>query len=364
MSKGASPPPAPNAAATAAAQEKTNIGTAAASQALNLIGQNTPYGTTAYSPSGSYTIDGQTVPTYTENVNLSPLSQEMLTGQQNLGLSELPVARNLVNTAGQVSTQPLPNPNLLDQNATNAVYQQEQSYLDPSWNLQQQQLQDQLSRQGIGVGSDAYDSAMTNFNNSKNQAYQGAMDTAIGQGAQNASTLFGMAQAQQQQPISLLGSLLNATPQTPTQPISQPSQTSINPADYLGAQALQTSAQQQDYQAQLAQQNATFGGLASLGGAGLMALMMSDPRVKEIGDNFGSALDLLDEVPVFIARYKGEDVSMDRPMIMATDLKKVLPQAVVGGSGDILMIKPADLIPVLIGAVRELSARVRELEGR
>jgi hypothetical protein len=77
--------------------------------------------------------------------------------------------------------------------ATNAVYQQLKGFLDPQWQQGQKNLEDQLSRQGFSPGSDAYNSAMTNFQNQKTRADQSARDAAIAQGAQNAGQLFNQA---------------------------------------------------------------------------------------------------------------------------------------------------------------------------
>lgn len=330
--------------------------------------------------------------------------------------------------------------------ATNAAYGEAASFLNPQWNQQQKDLEDQLSRQGISVGSDAYNNAMAQFSNAKTQAYNAAAESAITQGAnigaeqaglgisQNANVfnealagqnsifgqnlaanqnLFGQeataanqnfgqalaanentfgqeataanqnfnqalagnnsvfnqqataanqnfgqtlaanqnafnqanaasttnfgealagnqnmfgqdisasqnnygqaAQSEQQlfdqalagnqnvfnqavtgqqqgtaeqvtaenQPINLLTQLLGGVPSLPTQTQVNPAQTSVNPTDVIGANALSTNAAMQAYQAKLAQQNAMFGGLASLGGSGLMALAMSDAALKE-----------------------------------------------------------------------------------
>lgn len=175
------------------------------------------------------------------------------------------------------------SPQLLDQNTTNAIYGQEQSFLDPQWNQQQTQLQDQLSRQGIPVGSAAYNNAMQQFNNSKTQAYQSAQDTAIGQGTSAASNLFNMALTGQQQnvaqqqlaqsdPISLLQSLYGATPSTPQQPVASPSQAAVSPTNVIGAQQLSTNAQEANYQAQVSNQNADIGGLASIASVAAIAI--------------------------------------------------------------------------------------------
>lgn len=332
MSSGsASPPPAPDPTATAAAQSTSNVNTAAAQAALNNVNQLTPYGSTTYDQTGTYTTpSGQVVPTYTQSSQLSPLAQSLLTGTQEVQSNLLfPNAWNLAGQAGAAATKPLnfdtafsstiqggpksigaidpayasmlsAGPELLNKNVTDAIYGQQKSFLDPQWNLQATQLQDQLSRQGIPVGSEAYNNAMEQLNNAKTQAYQSAQDSAIGAGTGAANNLFGMAlqgqgastarnqaqfeaalQGQQQDigqqqlgatmPLALLQSMFGATPPTPQQPIVQPGASSVSPTDVIGAQGLSTNAANQAYQARLAQQNATFGGVASLAGAGITA---------------------------------------------------------------------------------------------
>lgn len=298
MSKGSpSIPAVPNPTATANAQTASNVDTSAAQAALNNVNQYTPYGDTTYSQTGSYTTPGgQTVPTYTQKTELNPLAQQLLTGQETLGTNILPTANTLAQNAATSATTPLnfntpysstlnQGPQLLDQNTTNALYNEQTGFLDPQWQREGQQLQDQLSRQGIPVGSQAYNDAMQQYNQSKTQAYQTAQDQAIAGGTSAANNLFNMAlsgqqqnigqqQLQQQNPINLMQQLLGASPSTPSQPITTPTPTTVSPTDVIGATGLSQNAAMQQYQAQLAQQNAMFGGLASLGSAGLMASLM------------------------------------------------------------------------------------------
>lgn len=294
MGKPSAPQP-PNPQITAAAQGQANTSTAAAQAALNNMNQFTPYGSTTYDITGYYSApDGSQIPTYTQNTALSPAGQSLLTGTQGVALDLLPGARTLAQQATSAATKPLDfntpysatlnqGPQLLDQNTVNALYGQQKSFLDPQWNLNQQQLQDQLSRQGIPVGSEAYNSAMQQLNNSKTQAYQSAMDSAIGGGTGAASNLFGMALQGQQQnigqqqlaqtnPLQLLQSFFGATPASPQQPIATPSSTGISPTNVIGAQQLSTDAANQQYQAQVGQSNAMFGGLATLGAAAAIAV--------------------------------------------------------------------------------------------
>ncbi len=251
---------------TAAAQSGANINTAAAQSALNNTNQYTPYGSTTYEQTGSYTTpSGETVPTWTQNSALSPLGQSVLTGTQGIqqqlinpgqqfaqqvaawGTQPLnfatPFASQIVAGPGQIgagaqnqATQNIldwtpdnlqsmnpafggsiygapdalqqldpayasmlgQSPQLLNQSVTDAIYGQQKSFLDPQWNQQSTKLEDQLSRQGIPVGSEAYNNALEQMTNSRTQAYQSAQDSAIGQGTQAANQLYNMALQGQQ----------------------------------------------------------------------------------------------------------------------------------------------------------------------
>lgn len=287
-------PAVPTAAETAAASGQANTSTAAAQTALNDVNQVTPYGDTSYAATGSYTDpQGDTVPTYTQTTSLSPMGQQILTGEQTAATSLIPAAENLAGQVQSSSTTPLnfntadssilnAAPQQLDQTAANAVYNEQAGFLNPQWQQTEQQLQDQLSRQGIPVGSIAYNNAQTQEENAQTQAYQAAQDSATAQGASQAQALFGMAQAGQnqniqqqqlaeQQPISLLSQIYGATPATPTQPITTPTQAGVAPTDTTGATATADNAAMQAYQAQLAQQNATYGGVAGAVGTAATA---------------------------------------------------------------------------------------------
>jgi hypothetical protein len=289
-----STPAVPSATETAQAQSTSNAATAADTAALQNVDQYSPYGSTTYNQNGSYTDpSGNTVPTYAQTTSLSPMGQNILSGEQGVSSTLVPTAENLATQAQTATTNPLnfntadsgilnAAPQQLNNQAAGAVFNEEAGFLAPQWGQQQQQLQDQLSRQGISVGSGAYDNAETQFDNAQTQAYQSAADSATAQGAQSAQSLFGLAQAgqnqniqqqqlAQQQPLSLLSELYGATPATPTQPISTPATTSVSPTDVVGATASANNAAQSEYQAQLAQQNATTGSVGGLLGTGAMA---------------------------------------------------------------------------------------------
>jgi hypothetical protein len=206
-------PPAPNPALVAQQQMGSNIDTAVAQKTLNNTNQYTPFGSTTYQQTGSRNVGGIDVPTYSQTTAFNPTVQSIVGGTENAAASLMPAVQTLADEAGRSATAPLnfagvnqdyldAGPQLLDRDATDAVYRQQKSFLDPRWQQGQKDLEDQLSRQGISPGSDAYNGAMTNFQNQKTQAYQSAQDSATAQGAQNAGLLFNQALAGQKQNIS------------------------------------------------------------------------------------------------------------------------------------------------------------------
>jgi hypothetical protein len=98
---------------------------------------------------------------------------------------------NTYQTLGQLQTR-VQDPTLLAQDTTNALYKANTQYLDPQFEQSQAKLENQLANQGITRGSEAYNNAMLNFNNQKQQAYESARNQAIGGGIQAAQGMFGM----------------------------------------------------------------------------------------------------------------------------------------------------------------------------
>ena len=102
-----------------------------------------------------------------------------------------PLQRGIQNNANLIQTN-VQNPELLAQDTTNALYKANTQYLDPQFAQSQSKLENQLANQGITRGSEAYNNAMLNFNNQKQQAYESARNQAIGGGIQAAQGMFGM----------------------------------------------------------------------------------------------------------------------------------------------------------------------------
>jgi len=212
MNSQPTPPPAPDPTQVASAQQSSNIGTAIGQSYLNNPNVVGPTGSTTFDQTGSYTdpTTGQVIPRFTETQTLGPLGQALLNGQTNVAKSELPAIESMAGGLSPLNINGGANagivnggPQALDQNVSNAVYNEQAGFLNPQWQQQQTNLQDQLSQQGIPLGSDAYNNAMTQFNNQKTQAYQAASNNAIGQGAQIGGQNFGLALQGQQQGVNL-----------------------------------------------------------------------------------------------------------------------------------------------------------------
>lgn len=232
MSKPSVPTPA-TPQQTSTAQTQSNVDTAIANATLGNVNQISPFGSTTYDQTGTVNVDGNNIPQFSQTTSLNPTLQSILTGTENTAASLIPTGQALAGQAGSSLTTPLNfggvnnnviqgGPQAIDQNATNAIYGGEMSLLQPTFAEQQQQLQDQLSRQGIGVGSQAYGNAETQLGTQQNQAQNAALGTATGQGITSANNMFNMALLGQQQnlnqqqlaqtnPLNNLKSLYSAT---------------------------------------------------------------------------------------------------------------------------------------------------------
>lgn len=70
------------------------------------------------------------------------------------------------------------------QQGQKAAYAAQTQYLDPQFSQQKESLDASLANSGLTPGSEAYNNAMTNFNNQKQQAYSNAQNQAIMTGSQ------------------------------------------------------------------------------------------------------------------------------------------------------------------------------------
>jgi len=263
-----SPPPAPN--YTQAAQ---------ATAAGNMIGQNTPYGTLNYSQSGT---DAYGNPMYTANQTVAPGLQNAVNQSQN--------------TVSNYQYQPFNAGNLPSYgiNPQQSYQSAEMSILQPQIDRQRQQTLTQLANQGIQPGSEAYQNAMQDLNNSQNNLLANVTTQGIGVGL-NAN------QQQYGQNLNTYNTNLNA-PTTYAQNVknlANPSyvQTPAGP-NYLGAVNSQYQNQLGAYNASQANQTNQMNGLLGLGGTLGGAYLMGGGASSLFGGGLGGFGGTMSGVPV------------------------------------------------------------------
>ncbi len=166
------------------------------------------------------------------------------------------------------------------------------------------------------------------FNTAQQQAFQQALQNAS---MQNQARQQGISEQQlvRSQPINEIATLLGLGGgiQTPT---GAPNfGVNVGQTDVLGAYGMQQQALQNQYNQQLAAQNAQWGALGNLGGAAASALIMSDRRTKNVKRLVGYTPR---GVPIFAYSYKHAP-AREIVGVMAQDVRKVNPLAVhdIGG---------------------------------
>ena len=88
------------------------------------------------------------------------------------------------------------------QQVIDSLYGQSQSRLDPRFESEQRAMENQLANSGIPRGSEAFSSAMRDFNFGKTDAYQTAQNAAIQAGGAEQSRLFGIGTQARQNAIA------------------------------------------------------------------------------------------------------------------------------------------------------------------
>ncbi|WP_374545036.1 hypothetical protein [Rhodoblastus sp.] len=243
-----STPKQPDPMATAAAQGQINKQTAIAQSELNNVNQVTPYGSISYNQTGT-AADG--TPQYTATTSLSPDMQNLV----NSNISNAQGTSNLQGTLLGNAQSTLSKP--LDLSWSNTEAQLDalnKNTLDPQWQQQTDQLQQQLYNRGVVPGTEAYDNAMRDFNQQKSDAYNSMYLQGHQTAVNDLTTAYNS-------PLNALSALQSGSQvsQPGVGQTAQTAQTGIQPANYAGLV-------NQNYQNQLQSSNATMGGLFGLGG--------------------------------------------------------------------------------------------------
>lgn len=255
-------PQQPDYIGAANAQSYGTIGASLANNIMSHPNVSTPLGSQTWTQNGATNINipglgNVSIPQFDQKVSLSPEQQKLYDNQTQLSGS-------LQNQAGQSLNQPRDMNSVQD--VADKSYANMTARLDPQWNQRAQMQETQLRNQGLVPGGEAYDNAMRDFGNQRNDAYQQA----------NTASLQMMPQTQQlaanlrDQPLNEMNALKTGT--QVNMPQFQQSQYSGNAQGPNTMGAVQSGAQWQQnmYNQQMAQQNGTMNGLMGLGSAYMM----------------------------------------------------------------------------------------------
>ena len=88
----------------------------------------------------------------------------------------------------------------------------------------------------------------------------------------------------------------------------------------------------------------------------------SDKRLKYVGKENLSGLDKIRQLKVFNYTYKKDKNKTPHVGVIAQDLQKIFPDAVIKGKNGFLKIRMEDMFYAVINAIKELDARVTALE--
>lgn len=326
--------------------------------------------------------------TWTRITELTPAQQRSLDLSQ--GLSE-DLTRLAGENIGRVRTAqampfgleglpPLPN---LDDASRKRVEEALFSRLEPQFSRDRENLEARLINQGFARGSEAWNSAIDEFNRAQTDARFGV--TTRGLGEQQAQ--FQMAQALRGQalterayerafPVNEIATLLGTAG-----PIQGPNfggvpQVGVQPTDVTGPIYANYQGQLSNYNQNLASQNAERGAIFGLLGAGAGAALGSpwlgsalgvkqaapmffgsDPKSKTDKRAVAPArvLDEVEDLPIESWRYKGDSERRTGPY--ADDWAKSF-----GGDGKVIPMPQA--FGVTLAAIKALADKVGRLERR
>jgi hypothetical protein len=92
----------------------------------------------------------------------------------------------------------------------------------------------------------------------------------------------------------------------------------------------------------------------------------SDERVKDIIEPISDAAQKLSTLRTVIGKYKTDDADKRRVFLIAQDVQNILPEAVskLDDEDETLLLSYTDVIPLLVAAIKELSAKNDALEAR
>lgn len=356
-------PAAPDPNVTAAAQGGWNSFTAQQQQAMNMVGQNSPYGTLDYTQTGTTTIldpNGRPVqiPQYTANVKLTPGQQAIFDQTQEAegNLAELANSQSewlqgYLGKATDTSGLPALQSTYAGADDFSADRQRVEdalfSRLTPQLQQDEDRLRTQLINSGIRPGTPAYTAEMARLGQARNDARQ---QVVLGAG-QEQNRLVGLARdaasfgnaargqgfsevfQERNQPLNELLAIMSGSQiENPTSAFAQTPQSGVSGVDYTGLVNQQYQSKLAQWQSDVQNRQNTMGGLFNLGKAAIG--LFSDRRLKTDIRRVGT---LDNGIPIYVYRMGGQGPYLMG--VMAQEAAEVRPDAVVQDASGYLKVR-------------------------
>ena len=332
-------------------------------------------------------------------VPTTPFNYDGLPSQvSNVDLSALP-ALNPVNYQTSIDRS-----NSARDRVEQSLYNRSASLLEPGFARAQQDLEQNLRDRGIPRDSQAWDYEMAQLSRNQNEARQRIADQAVAAGGNEASRIFGVDQqaanftnqalqnqfatnqtlrqqalseaqqnaamqnqaratgaterlAQRNQAVNEASAAVTGRAALPSYQLGGIPQFSTSAPDIMSATYQSHNAAMQNYQARIAQQNATMQGIGQLAGAVVGGIAMSHSSFKEDWAPASPVLEALADLPIGTWRYDDRFADRDRHIgPMAEHFRDAF------GIGDGVTLSLVDVMGVLLKAMQELSDKLNRLE--
>ena len=90
---------------------------------------------------------------------------------------------------------------------------------------------------------------------------------------------------------------------------------------------------------------------------------VSDERLKDIIEPISNAIAKVGSLRSVIGKYKNDETNTRRSFLIAQDVLSVLPEAVDSSKSNELGLRYSEVIPLLVAAIKELTAEVNALKN-
>lgn len=229
---GSKGPKTPDPSVTAAAQGKWNTFTAQQQQAMNMVNQNTPWGSLSNEQTGSTWMTDPSgkrveVPMYTQTQTLSPGQQSIFDQTQGAELNLATIANTQTGKLGELLNDPFQYTN---RDAENWAFDLASQRIMPQQEQARKSLENQLINSGIRRGTSAWDSEMGRLTNANTDQMNQLALAGRSQGFNEALT---MRNQQFNEPLALAS---GTQIQSPNTTFAQSPQSQVAGVDYAGIQ--------------------------------------------------------------------------------------------------------------------------------